>query len=511
MTHSLKRMTFSWFSFWIVVAAIAIYSLIPFREKMRFGIDIVGGTYIRLHVNTAKAIEADLQSRIASLSTILDQSRIHVRSANVTDGTVVASFDSIEDAQQAAGILQKRWRDMSISSSGTTVSMSLHSSSVTALEDDAVVRNIEVLRSRLDQIGLAEISIARHGLNDIVIEIPDVQDPQQAKTMIGKPAVLEFRLVRSLGATKEDIIYDLGGDVPSSLEILPFKDEKIGFAAVSRYPEVSGSGLRTARPQIDDKGQSVIGFELTSEGATRFEEVTGKNIGKHLAIVLDGVVISAPRIASKLREGGQITGYDAKGAQDLALLLRSGAFVAPVTFEEERQIGPSLGAESIRQGFMACAVGLVFLFIFSIFYYKMAGFFAFIALLFNLLLVLFGLSQLGATLTLPGLAGIILTLGMAIDASILIYERIKEELASGASLRNAVKLGFSDAMVVILDANITTLIVGIVLYKFGSGPIQGFAVTMILGILSTLLTGLFFLRSIFTFILDNFSLQKLSI
>ena len=185
--------------------------------------------------------------------------------------------------------------------------------------------------------------------------------------------------------------------------------------------------------------------------------------------------------------------------------------MAPVTFEEEREIGPSLGAQAIHQGLLACLVGLGLLFVFSIFYYKLAGLLAFSALIFNLLLVLLGLSQLHATLTLPGIAGIVLTLGMAIDASILIFERIKEELAHGSGYRKAVNAGFSDAMTVILDANITTFIVGVVLYRFGTGPIQGFAVTMMLGIVSTLLTGLFFLRSFFSFILDNFSVQKLRI
>lgn len=512
MNFSLQRMTFSWLSLWVLVAIVAIYSVVPLRKSMRFGIDLVGGTYMRLQVKTEKAVEADLQARLATLPLVLDPSQQSaLRSRDIQGSAVVATFVSASSAQEALVSIQKRWKDATVLAEGSTVRITLPSSTVAAIENDAVERNLEVLRSRLDQLGVAEISIAKHGAKDIVIEIPDVRDPQQAKMMIGKPAILEFRLVRTFGKTKEDILFDMGGDIPSNLEMLPFKEDGVGFYLVSRYPEVTGSALRTARPQIDDKGQAVIGFELTSEGAVKFEDVTGKNVGKMLAIVLDGVVISAPRIQSRLREGGVITGYDSKGAQDLALLLRSGAFVAPVTFEEERQIGPSLGAESIRQGMVACAVGLALLFVFSLFYYQVAGFFAFLALLFNLLLVLFGLSQLHATLTLPGIAGIVLTLGMAIDASILIYERIKEELAAGHSLRSSVNSGFSDAMIVILDANITTFIVGVVLYKFGTGPIQGFAVTLMLGIASTLLTGLFFLKSLFSFVLNNFSIQKLRI
>lgn len=236
-----------------------------------------------------------------------------------------------------------------------------------------------------------------------------------------------------------------------------------------------------------------------------------KNMGKMLAIVLDNMVISAPVIQAAIRSEGMITlgSADINYAKELALLLRSGSFVAPVSFEEERQIGPSLGAESIRQGLISCLVGLGLLFLFSVFFYGFPGILAFIALIYNLLLILLGLSWLNATLTLPGIAGMVLTVGMAIDASILIYEQIKEALAHGMPLRKAIQHGFSDAMVVILDANITTFIVGVVLFYFGTGPIKGFAVTMMLGIISTLITGLFFLRSLFSFILNTFNIQKL--
>jgi len=227
---------------------------------------------------------------------------------------------------------------------------------------------------------------------------------------------------------------------------------------------------------------------------------------------LDSEVISAPRIESAIRGSGEITGnFTTDSARTLALLLKSGSFVAPVTFEEERQIGPSLGQESIRQGLTSCLIGLGLLLFFSLFYYNLSGFFAFFALVYNLILVLLGISWLKATLTLPGIAGMVLTVGMAIDASILIFERIKEELSQGVALKKAVELGFSGAMKVILDANITTFIVGIVLYRFGVGPIQGFAVTMMLGIIATLVTTLFFLRSLFKFMLNNFDIQKLRI
>jgi preprotein translocase subunit SecD len=256
----------------------------------------------------------------------------------------------------------------------------------------------------------------------------------------------------------------------------------------------------------------VVNFSWNAEGGQKFYELTSKNHYRSLAVILDNVVITAPTINASIRTNGRITGMGgAESAKELALLLKSGSFVAPITFEEERQVGPSLGAESIHNGLLSCIVGLSLVFVFALYYYKFAGLLAFLALVFNLILILFGLSRIGATLTLPGIAGMVLTIGMAIDASILIYEKIKEELKNGTKLKEAVTSGFSDAQWVILDGNITTFIVGFVLYQFGTGPIQGFAITMMLGIIATLITGLFFLRSMFTFILSNLHIQKLNI
>ncbi len=272
--------------------------------------------------------------------------------------------------------------------------------------------------------------------------------------------------------------------------------------------------LADARPAMGGKTgvEPVVRFEFNADGADKFYEITSKNNGRQLAIVLDNEVISAPRIQSAIRNSGEITGnFTSDGVKQLSYLLKSGSFVAPVSFEEERQIGPSLGAESVKRGLYSCLGGFALIFLFSLFYYKLSGLLAFFALVYNLIFILLGLAWLHATLTLPGIAGMVLTIGMAIDASILIFERIKEELAKGSGLKHAVDTGFSGAMGVILDGNITTFISGLVLYNLGSGPIQGFAVTLMLGIIATLIATLFFLRSFFKFILSNFSIQKLSI
>jgi len=283
---------------------------------------------------------------------------------------------------------------------------------------------------------------------------------------------------------------------------------------VQKFAKVTGNMLTDARPAIGGRsgGEAVVQFSFNDEGADKFYELTSKNIGRQLAIVLDNEVISAPNVESAIRGTGSITGkFSGNEAKKLASLLKSGSFAAPVTFEEERQIGPTLGAQSIKSGLLSCLGGFIIVLLFSLYYYRWCGLLASLALLYNMIFILVGLAWMRATLTLPGIAGMTLTIGMAVDASILVFERIKDELSKGSGIKNAVDNGFSGAMSVILDGNITTFISGMVLYHMGSGPIQGFAVTLMLGIIATLIATLFFLRSFFKFILNNFSIQKLSI
>lgn len=515
MRVSLHRVMFSSFGLWVVIALVSMYLLFPLRQKLRFGIDLVGGTYITLAVQTQKAVEATVRSRldqmIAELRTSDKQAPL---SYDVKNNTIECTFSSLDAAQSAALVM--RDPSYSLEVSGPVIRMSLNEKSIKAIEADAVERNIEVLRSRLDGFSVAEISIAAHGDNHIVVELPDVSDPQKAKTMIGTAAVLEFKLVEKVGSSPEDILYEYDGVLPSGMEILSGKTDKThdkAYYLVSKQSEVSGKDLKDASAVVNKESMEwVVSFVLTEQGGRKFYEITSNNYRKQLAIVLDDIVISAPKIEAQIRSEGQIYGkFTKETAKELAVLLRSGSFVAPVTFEEERQVGPSLGQESIRQGLISCLVGLMFVLLFALYYYSVSGLLAFIALLYNVLLILLGMSFLQATLTLPGIAGIVLTIGMAIDASILIFERIKEEIAAGIPTRKAVNDGFSDAMRVILDSNFTTFIVGIVLYIFGTGPILGFAVTLMLGIVATLITGLFFLRSLFTLFLDAFAISKLRI
>lgn len=513
MNISARNIAFSGFALWIVFLAIGLYFIYPFRKSIRLGIDLVGGTYITLGVKTEKAIESELLSRLNHIPRHLENLRKEApTSKKIEDLAMVLTFESPTAAHDAASVLKSEYQDMSYAVSGNQVRAAFTDAKAKLIQKEAIERNREVLNNRLNRIGVADINIAAQGDRNIIVELPDVSDTQQAKAMIGKAAVLEFKIVERAGRSEDDILYDYDGVLPEGYEIVPGQRED-EYYLVPQYTEITGALLRDARPEFDQtKNRIGVSFTLSPEGGEKFEELTTKNLHKILAVVLDGVVIVAAEIQSAIKTNGQITGnYTHESAQELALLLKSGAFVAPVTFEEERQIGSTLGDESIHQGLISCIVGLGLLFIFSIYYYSYCGLLAFVTLIYNMFFTLLCLVWLKATLTLPGIAGMVLTIGMAIDASVLIYERIKEELSLGKTARGAVDAGFSDAMRVILDGNITTFIVGLVLYRFGTGPIQGFAVTMMLGVIATLVTGLFFLKSMFNVLLNNFHVQKLKI
>lgn len=514
-----RSMFLSQFSGWLLVAAVSIYFLYPLRSKIRLGMDLAGGTYLTLEVQTEKAVEAELIEQSQTIESKLKADHKPLpQSKKIAGSTIEFTYDTPQAAQDVALSLRDEFRDLDKSQSGNIVTLTLQEKIAKKIRDDAVMRNITILRTRLDPFGTSEIPIARQGERRIIVELSDTENTLEAKSRIGKSAKLDFRLVEREASSPDDILFEFDSELPADKVILMGKTkpgQSPHYYLVPKYTDLTGKFLKNAQPSLggDNRIEPSVAFEWNAEGAKRFYELTSKNVGRRLAIVLDDVVLSAPNIKEPMRDHASISGgfNNSMETRELAQLLQSGAYVAPVTFEEERQIGPSLGQESIRNGLLSCVIGLALVLLFSVFYYKLAGFFAFLALLFNVLLVLLGLSWLKATLTLPGIAGMVLTVGMAIDASILIYEQIKEALRKGESIRHSVNLGFSDAMVVILDANITTFIIGVVLYNTGTGPIQGFAVTMMLGIVATLITGLFFLRSIFKFMLDNFSIQKLKI
>lgn len=519
MNIAMRKFFASTFFGWILLAVIGVWYLFTFQDgrpvlrsdRLKFGIDLVGGTYITLGVQTDKAVEVELFDKMDSMLKKMKEARMKLpTSKTIKNGTIVLTFDSPSEALSAAEFVKGKDQTLKVSIDQNVVKISFRDAKLQQIKEWAVQGNVEVLRSRLDKFGVEEPTIAAQGEKNIVIELPNVDDPLKAKQMIGKAALLEIKLIERSADNEDDLLEEYDGEVPEGMQVLQSTDGRT-FFLVPKYTDLTGRLLKDAYAGLV-QGEFVVNFKFNPEGGEKFYELTRKNFKRRLAIIIDNVVISDPRVNTAIRTEGYIQGnFTKESAKELATMLKSGAFVAPVTFEEERRIGPSLGHESIQKGLLACLVGLILLLVFSIIMYRVSGIFAFIALLYNLLLIMLALSQLRATLTLPGIAGMVLTVGMAIDASILIYEKIREELKKGIPVRKAVDLGFSDAMSVILDSNITTFLVGIVLYKFGTGPIQGFAVTMMIGIIATLITGLFFLRSIFNALFSLFNVQKLSI
>jgi len=520
MKFSLQRMVLSEFFAWLVVAAIGVYFLAihtPLSKSLRLGMDLKGGTYLTLVVEVEKAVEAELVQKMQAIEATLKKNhRTMPTSKAVEKNLLKLVFPNINAANDCLALVKDELKGLEYSVTQSELHVSFSKKDVERIGAEARARNIEVLQLRLDKIGVSETPISAQGEHNIVVEMPDVFDTAQVKAMLGTVAQLELKLVEKVAVSQEDLLYDLDDVLPADKQILPGKAGEKLFYLVDKYTELTGRYIANAWAAFSpESGEPVVEFKLTPEGGEKFQALVKQNVGKHLAIVLDGVVISAPRItqqATNITSQGSISGsFTPEGANELALMLKSGAFVAPVSFAEERQVGPLLGAESIRQGLLSCVVSLGLLFLFSVIWYKWSGVAAVMALVLNLLFILLGMSWLGATLTLPGIGGMVLTIGMAIDASILIFERVKELIAEGQAPANAVRGGFKGAMAVILDANITHFLVGVVLYQFGTGPIKGFAVTIILGIVATLLTGLFFLRSIFNFVFNNFRVHKLSI
>lgn len=390
---------------------------------------------------------------------------------------------------------------------------------------DALERAIEIIRNRVDQFGVAEPLIVREGERWISVQLPGIRDVTRARELIGKTALLEFRLVDNTDALTNiqnaltnknaslaeiDKFPEIKKMIPAGYEILPGKENS--YFIVKSSPELTGAYLVNARVNIGgDFGYPHVSLEFNKDGAKIFSTVTGANVNRHLAIVLDGIVQSAPVIKTRIPDGKAIIegNFTMDDAKLLATVLRAGALPAPVKVIEERTIGPTLGEDSIHAGIIAGLVGLVVVVLFMIVYYRLSGVIANLALFLNLIILLGAMAYFRATLTLPGIAGIILTLGMAVDANVLILERIREELAAGKSVRVAVDFGYQKALGTIFDSNLTTLIAAVFLFQFGTGPVKGFAVTLSLGIIISMFTAIFVTRIIYEWLFENKMLEKI--
>ncbi|MBA7475095.1 Protein translocase subunit SecD [subsurface metagenome] len=380
---------------------------------------------------------------------------------------------------------------------------------------DAMERALEVIRNRVDQFGVAEPLIARQGDRWLVVELPGVKDPERAIELIGKTALLEFKLVND-GVRISEILDSEGkvdpSKIPPGYEVLPGKGETLFL--VKEEPEITGAALTNAKVEIGGQyNMPYVAIDFNKDGAKKFARITEVNIERNLAIVLDGRVQSAPVIKSKIPDGHAIIegNFTMEEAKNLAIVLRAGALPAPVNIIENRTVGPSLGRDSVRAGVVATGIGLICVMLFMVIYYKLSGLITNLALILNLIILLGMMAYFRATLTLPGIAGIILIIGMSVDANVLIFERIREELRAGKTVRVAIDSGYQKAFRTILDSNLTTLIAAAFLFQFGTGPVKGFAVTLSLGILISMFTALVVTHMVFDMVLMGKKVEKLSI
>jgi preprotein translocase subunit SecD len=497
-------------------------SFLP-SDRINLGLDLQGGSHLVLEVKVDKAIENNVERTKEDIVKLLRERGIAGLTVERVQGTQIQVKAPAATVERVRTLFKSDFPNLTIAntetSAGTTeFLLTLSKDELKSLRDYAVDQSLETIRNRIDQFGVSEPIIQREGQSDILIQLPGIQDPERAKEIIGKTALLEFKLVDD-GANVEaaikngpplgrEVLYGHGGKGEGGAA-----NEKTPYVLESRAL-MTGENIQDARvrPGQQLQGPSVE-LILNSKGARDFEKITSENVKRRLAIVLDNKVYSAPVIQERIGGGrASITGsFDIKEARDLSIVLRAGALPAPVEILEERTVGPSLGSDSIRQGVISFVVGTAFVVVFMIVYYKGAGALADFALLFHILFLLAILAAFKAVLTLPGLAGIVLIAGMAVDANVLINERIREELRAGRAPRSAVEAGYLHAMPAIIDTNVTTFLSGLILFQFGTGPIKGFAVTLCVGILTTVVTAVYMTRIYYDYRASSGNLKSISI
>lgn len=494
------------------------------KEKIHLGLDLQGGTHLVLEVDTGKAVESTLERTANNLKETLMENKVRFRGLERRQDNIVIEMQEGTPGSVLDNILQDHFPDLEIASSETisgkeTATLRFKVKRVTELKKLAVEQSLETIRNRVDQFGVSEPEIIPEGTDRIIVQLPGIKDTARAKNLIGKTAMLEFKLVDDEHSLDEA----LKGNIPEGDALIygygsgssSDTGRKAGVPhLVKSKALLTGDALESAQVKISDRfGESYIAIKFNAQGAADFERITGENVKKRLAIVLDGTVHSAPVIQEKIA-GGQasITGsFTMEEAKDLAIVLRAGALPAPVNILEERTVGPSLGQDSIVKGLWSTVIGAMLVVIFMVVYYKLSGLIANTALLMNIIVLLGALAAFRATLTIPGIAGIVLTIGMAVDANVLIFERIREELRGGKTARTAIEAGYGKAFLTILDSNITTLIAAVFLFQFGTGPVKGFAVTLSIGIVVSMFTAIFVTRIIFDYFVWNKKIQTISV
>ncbi|WP_111496417.1 protein translocase subunit SecD [Marinobacter bohaiensis] len=497
---------------------------------MKLGLDLRGGVHFLLEVDMDSALQKRLEVYASEIKRQLREERIRYRGGDVGDGnTIELSFRDDAARDEAFDLIRGQYNEFLLNrESGDDdqrlLTLQLSEATVTEIEDYALQQNLTTIRNRVNELGVAEPLVQRQGRDRIVVELPGVQDTAQAKRVLGATANLEFRLEARQDASS------------GTAEVYPFRDEPNRTARLEREIIVTGENVANAQQAFDQNGQPQVNITMDGTGGDRMTRATRDAIKRRMAVLfieyktetvgkrvdgeiqqveerkVDRSIISLATIQSTLGSSFRITGLDSVAeAGELALLLRAGSLAAPMYFVQERTIGPSLGQKNIDAGVMSVTVGFAIVLLYMLLYYRFFGLVANVALTVNLMLLVACMSILSATLTLPGIAGIVLTVGMAVDANVLIFERIKEELRQGAPPQSAINAGFSRAFVSIFDANITTLLVAVILFAMGSGPVKGFAVTLCIGILTSMFTGLLVSRSIINLIYGGRKIEKLAI
>ena len=473
-------------------------------RAITLGLDLQGGSYLLLEVDVAPVFKERLESMVGDIRAALRAARVNYRGLGVQGDTVtltlvdpaqreqaIAEIDRLNPASLASG---GRVRDFDVTDAAGRIVLRLTTGKETELRQAAINQSLEVVRRRIDELGTREASIQRQGSDRILVQVPGEKNPENIKRLLGRTARLTFHMVDINASVQEA----LQGRVPPGSVLLESAERDRGgltHYVVKREVDLSGENLTDAQPSFQDN-QPVVSFRLDNQGARKFGRITQENVGKPFAIVLDDKVISPPNIREPILGGsGIISGkFTVETANELAVLLRAGALPAPLNVVEERTVGAELGADSIRAGTIACLVAAVLVTALMLVYYGVFGGIADIALYLNVALILGIMSMLGATLTLPGIAGIVLTIGQSVDSNVLIYERIREERRAGRTPLSEINTGFAEAMRTIVDANLTSLIAALALFQFGSGPVKGFAVTLGLGIVTNMFTSVYFSR-----------------
>jgi preprotein translocase subunit SecD len=512
-------------------------------ENIHLGLDLRGGSHLVMQVKTEEYLKRLTENTAIGVQNAAKDAGIGVRQVrpevNGDDYRVVLELEDASKASDARSQIERKvdLNGWTATVSGNTITWTLTAAAKRTLSDQAVEQALRIIESRINLLGVTEPTLQRHGApesHQILLQMPGVQDPERIKAILVGESRLELMHVISppnpspvqTYATKEEAIQALGGTIPSNRQVLPYTEREEPTATGEKRAQrwvivetpaiIDGSELRNAEA-VSRTGRSddyQVAFTLKPSGAEKFARWTGANINQYLAVVLNGEVKSIAYIKSQISDAGEISGrFTKQSAEDLALTLRSGALPAPLVYLEERTVGPSLGADSIRAGITASVIGLLLVVLVMIVYYRGSGVNAVIALLLNIILTMAALILFGATLTLPGIAGIILGIGMAVDSNVLIFERIREELRTGKTVASAIEQGFARAFVTIIDTHVTTIISSLFLFVFGTGPIRGFAVTLILGLAANLFTAVYVSRTIFIWLLNRSGgrLQTLSI